>query len=503
MQIALKLNGIRKAFSNNQVLHDVGFELAAGEVTALLGANGAGKSTLVKILSGVHRRDAGSIELFGEPFDPHTPAEAMARGVVTVHQNINEGVVPDLDIASNLLLEHLATGQSGLWLNKRAMHRKAAAIAAQVGLHAAPGTLVSALSLADRQRVSIARAMAYEPRVLVLDEPTSSLSAVEALRLFELIDRLRDQGVAILYISHRMSDIRRLADRIIAMRDGSITGTFVDKPLDIASAVHAMLGRAVEDMRIEVSECQQPALTLSQLALAPGARPFDLDLHEGEIVAVTGLVGSGKSALANVLFGLQQPTAGRMQLGATDYRPQTPGEAIRAGVFLCPRDRGNNAVVPDFNLTRNITLPFLGRYSTFSWMNRRQEQQKSTALIKELDIVCQSADDLIGTLSGGNQQKVIVARWLAETARVLILDEPFQGVDIQARRDISDRLRKSAGRRATLVLVSEIDEAMEVADRIVVLAEYTLAGDHVNRDLDMEQLLVEVSSAGKAKADAA
>jgi simple sugar transport system ATP-binding protein len=300
-----------------------------------------------------------------------------------------------------------------------------------------------------------------------------------------------------------MSDIRRLADRIIAMRDGSITGTFIDKPLDITSAVNAMLGRAVEDMRIEISECQKPALTLSQLVLAPGAEPFDLGLHEGEIVAVTGLVGSGKSALANVLFGLQQPTTGSMQLGATEYRPQTPGEAIRAGVFLCPRDRGNNAVVPDFNLTRNITLPFLGRYSTFSWMNRRQEQQKSTALIKELGIVCQSSDDLIGTLSGGNQQKVMVARWLAETARVLILDEPFQGVDIQARRDISDRLRKTAGRRATLVLVSEIDEAMEVADRIVVLAEHTLAGEHVNRDLDMEQLLVEVSSAAKARADAA
>lgn len=503
MSIALHVSGIQKAFGSNQVLHDIGFKLMAGDVTVLMGANGAGKSTLVKILSGVHPRDDGRIELYGEPFDARTPSAAVASGVVTVHQNINDGVVPDLDIASNLLLEQLATGQTGFWLNRRALYDKAAHIAELVGLDAPLDTAVRSLSLADRQLVSIARAMAYEPRVLILDEPTSSLSATEANRLFRLIDRLREQGVAILYISHRMSDIRRLADHIITLRDGRISGIFTDRPLDLSGAVNAMLGRSVEDMRIELANSETPALTLSQVVLAPGARAFDLTVNEGEIVAITGLVGSGKSRLADVLFGLSRPLSGSMQLGSVDYAPTSASDAIRTGVFLCPRDRGYNSMIPDFNLVRNITLPFLPRYSTFSWINKRRERIRSAELIEELGVVCQSTDDTIGSLSGGNQQKVAVARWLAEESRVLILDEPFQGVDIQARRDIGERLRRTAGKRATLVLVSEIDEAMEIADRIVVIAEHTLVGEHINEDIDMDQLLAEVASEENQGANAA
>jgi simple sugar transport system ATP-binding protein len=494
MSIALRVNGIRKAFGSNQVLHDVSFELPAGEVTILMGANGAGKSTLVRILSGVHARDSGDIDLFDIPFDARTPAAAMASGVVTVHQNISEGVVPDLDIASNLLLEQLARGETGFWLKRRRLHARAAEIAQRVGLHASTDTLVRSLSLADRQLVSIARAMAYRPRVLILDEPTSSLSTTEANRLFTLIDSLREQGVAVLYISHRMSDIRRLADRIITMRDGRISGVFTSKPLDTAGAVNAMLGRDVEDMCLAIHEGKVPALSMHGLKLTPGSRAFDLTLHEGEIVVVTGLVGSGKSELANVLFGLQSAHGGTMQLGAAPYHPRSVRDAIRAGVFLCARDRTANSLVPDFSLTRNITLPFLFRYSHFSWLDCRHERRRASELIQELGVVCQSADDSIGSLSGGNQQKVVVARWLAEPARVLILDEPFQGVDIQARRDIAERLRRTAGRRATLVLVSEIDEAMEIADRIVVIAEHTLVGEHRNEDIDMDRLLVDVAS---------
>ncbi len=503
MSTTLQLKGIRKAFGSNQVLHDIGFELQAGNVTVLMGANGAGKSTLVRILSGVHKRDTGDIILLGRTFNPKTPMDAVAQGVVTVHQGINDGVVPDLDIASNLLLEYLATGGSGFWIRQGALKKKAQALADLVGISSSLDTPVHALSLADRQLVAIARAMAYEPRVMILDEPTSSLSAAEADTLFSLIDKLREHGVAILYISHRMSDIRRLADRIVVMRDGQISANLVEQPLPLNEAVNAMLGRSMDNTTLTISQTTTPSLRLSNAVLAQGAHPFDMTVHEGEVVAIVGLVGSGKSALANVLFGINPLISGTLQLADKPYCPTSPAKAIAAGVFLCPRDRGSNAVVPDFNLTHNITLPFLHKYSRFSWLRTRHEEKRSQQLLDEIGVVYQNSNDNIGTLSGGNQQKVSVARWLSESCRLLILDEPFQGVDIQARRDIGTHLRNAAGTRATLVLVSEIDEATEIADRIIVIAEHTLAGEQINQEPDLDLLLSMMASANNLGTTAA
>lgn len=503
MSTTLQLKGIKKAFGSNQVLHDIGFELAPGSVTVLMGANGAGKSTLVKILSGVHKRDAGDIALLGKPFTPNTPMDAVAQGVVTVHQSINDGVVPDLDIASNLLLEHLATGESGFWIRESVLRKKAKALAELVGLSAPLDTAVHTLSLADRQLVSIARAMAYEPRVLILDEPTSSLSATEADRLFSLIDKLRDHDVAILYISHRMSDIRRLANSIVVMRDGRISANLKEHPLPLNTAVAAMLGRSMDDMTLSLANTTTPGLTLSNAVLKPGAHPFNLTVNEGEVVAVIGLVGSGKSALADALFGLTGLHAGTMQLANAPYIPSSPANAIASGVFLCPRDRGTNAVIPDFNLTRNITLPFLSKYSRLSWLKKRLEKERSKHILDDMGVVYQTPNDDVSTLSGGNQQKVSVARWLSEPCRLLILDEPFQGVDIQARRDIGTRLRSTAGTRATLVLVSEIDEAIEIADRIIVIAAHTIVGEHSNNQPDLDLLLSMMASATSPEVTAA
>lgn len=493
--IAIKAQGVCKAFGPNEVLRDISFTLPAGQVTVLMGANGAGKSTLVKILSGVHSLDRGSLCLFDSPYAPVSPRDAMASAVVTVHQSIDEGVIPDLDIASNLLLEQLARGNTGFWLRRSSLHARARELTALVGLDAPVDTPVHTLSLADRQRVAIARAMSFEPKVLILDEPTSSLSANEADRLFELIDRLRSEGVAILYISHRMSDIRRISDRIITLRDGQISGLFEEQPLDLPAAVNAMLGRIVDDAVIEPVSSDAPAFQMTGVSLRPDSVPFDLTLHKGEVVAVCGLVGSGKTALGNALFGLEKPNSGTMMLAGRPYAPRSTGEAVTSGVFLCPKDRARNAVIPDFDLAGNMSLPFLKHYSSLSWLSRTRERRKAATSIEELDVVCQSYSDQIGTLSGGNQQKVMVARWLAEPCQLLVLDEPFQGVDIQARRDIGNRLRRTAPDRGTLVLVSEIDEALEIADRIIVISEHTLVNEHLNRDVDLDRLLQEVAAA--------
>lgn len=492
-ETAIAIRGLTKAFGRYAVLRGIDLELRAGEVTVLMGANGAGKSTLVKVLCGVHRADAGEVRLAGAPFDPAGPAEALRAGVVTVHQNINDGVVPGLDVASNLLLDSLAEGR-GLFLNRRAMHAEARRIAEAVGLDIDVSRPLAGVSLADRQLVAIARAMARRPRLLILDEPTSSLSLAEAQRLFTLIDRLRAEGVAILYISHRMSDIRRLADRIVSMRDGQISGLFEAAPLDYAGAVRAMLGHEITEVDIAIPPPGHPVLTARGLQLRPGSAPFDLALHENEVVAIIGLVGSGKTDLAGVLFGLQAPAGGQMELDGRPHAPGAPGQAVAAGVFLSAKDRRSNAVIPGFDIQRNLTLPFTPRHAgLLGLMRRASERALAGRVVAEMGVVCQSPRDEIMTLSGGNQQKVMVGRWMAEASRLLILDEPFQGVDIQARHDIGRRLRDSAARRATLVLCAEVDEALEVADRILVMSEHSLVGDHRNMDIDLAALMAEVA----------
>ncbi|VAW17356.1 Ribose ABC transport system, ATP-binding protein RbsA (TC 3.A.1.2.1) [hydrothermal vent metagenome] len=489
---AVKIVGITKAFGANNVLRGIDLDLPAGKVTVLMGANGAGKSTLVKILSGVYPANGGTVMLYGDRFDPASPAAAINAGIVTVHQSISDGVIPDLDIASNLMLDQLARPGSGFFLNRREMHRQAREIAAAMALDVDVRQLVSELGLADRQLVAIARAMARKPKLLILDEPTSSLSATEATRLFKLLDHLRSLGVAILYISHRMSDIHAIADRIVSMRDGRISGIFTDSPLDYEGAVKAMLGHSMSEVNIDIPQVGAPVMRLSDICLLPDSKPFSLDLMANEVIAITGLVGSGKTEFADILFGLSKPFSGAMNLLGTPYHPASQRQAIEKGVFLCPKDRASNAVVADFDITKNITVPFLARHSVFSFINASSEHKTARRMISDLGIICQSEADEINSLSGGNQQKVMIGRWLAEASNLLVLDEPFQGVDIKARRDIGNKIRQSAKGRATIVLVAEMDEAVEIADRIVVMNDHTIVGNHPNSNINLEQVLAEV-----------
>lgn len=488
-----RVEGLRKSFGRNEVLGGVSLDLYAGEVTVLMGANGAGKSTLVKIVSGVYENGGGTMTLADQDFAPNTPAEAIRAGVVTVHQNINDGVVADLDVATNLTLDRLSGRGVPTLFNPVRVRREAKAVANRMGLAIDLKARVNDLSLADRQMVAIARALAHQPKVLILDEPTSSLSSAEADRLFALVDRLREQGVAILYISHRMSDIRRLADRIVSMRDGIVSGAFDTKPLDYEGAVNAMLGRKIRLDQIVARSSAKPVLTVENLRIAHGARPISLTLGDGEVVAITGLVGVGKTALAETLFGVRKPFAGTMTMNGKPYMPRSAGDAIAAGVFLVAKDRATSGIVGGFNIERNVSLPFLKRMSNFSVLRRRRERATARRQIEELGIVCRSEKDEMSALSGGNQQKVMVARWMAQDAALFILDEPFQGVDISARRDIAAKLRASANGRATLLFVTEIDEALETADRILVMSEHTIVGEHRNADVDLDRLLAEVA----------
>lgn len=489
----LEIKGLEKSFGRNHVLRGIDLHLNAGEVVVLMGANGAGKSTLVKVLCGFHGSDAGSVTLGGEDYRPSDAAAAIAHGVVTVHQSIDDGVIPDLDVATNLMLNRLTEPGARLMVRDRALRAAARSVADNMGLVVDVRARVADLSVADRQMIAIARAMAYEPKILILDEPTSSLSASEAERLFSLVDRLRGQGVAILYISHRMSDIRRIADRIVCMRDGEVSGVFAESPLDFDGAVTAMLGHSMTDVDIEVQTGKAPILEIDGIGLKNGSAPIALSVADGEVVAITGLLGSGKSQLADIIFGLKSAQSGQMRIDGVRYAPTSAAEAIGAGVFMSSKDRSTNAVIPDFDIANNMTLPFLRNFSGLTVLKTRAQRAAANDMIAQIGVVCQSDKDGITTLSGGNQQKVMIGRWLLEDCRVLLLDEPFQGVDIGARRDIGNHIRATAAGRATLVFVAELDEALEIADRIIVLNEGMIAGEHANKDIDLNALIAQVS----------
>ncbi len=490
-----KLRGIGKSFGTNDVLRGIDLDLFAGEIVVLMGANGAGKSTLVKLICGYHSLDSGDMELDGNPYLPVDPAGAISAGIVTVHQSIDDGVIPDLDIATNLMLDHLTRPNAGLWVHDRKLRQEATTIAQSMGITTDVRTKVAHLGVADRQMIAIARAMARSPKVLILDEPTSSLSATEAERLFALLDTLRDKGVAILYISHRMSDIRRVADRIVSMRDGAISGVFNDKPLEYDNAVTAMLGHAMTDINITPVESGSPILEIRNLQLEADSPLINLSACDGEVIAISGLLGSGKSRLAEILFGQRKPYGGSLLIDGAPYVPESAGDAVEWGVHLSPKDRGTNAVIPTFNITDNISLPFLRSFTRLGLLSGNRQKHSAENMINQMGVVCQSAKDGINTLSGGNQQKVMIGRWLLKPCRLLLLDEPFQGVDIGARRDIGRHIRASAKGRATIVFVAEIDEALEIADRIVVLHESQIVGEHRNTNIDLNVLIAQVSGA--------
>ncbi|MFT5896089.1 MAG: simple sugar transport system ATP-binding protein [bacterium] len=492
---ACKLRGISKSFGTNNVLCGIDLDLYSGEIVVLMGANGAGKSTLVKLICGYHNLDSGTMELDGQAYSPADPASAITAGVVTVHQSIDDGVIPDLDVATNLMLDHLTRPNASLWVRDRLLRKEAAIVAQSMGITTDVRTKVADLGVADRQMIAIARAMARSPNVLILDEPTSSLSATEADKLFILLDSLREKGVAILYISHRMSDIRRVADRIVCMRDGTISGLFDQQPLDYDNAVTAMLGHAMTDVNISPAPGVKPVLEIRDLKLTENSAPINLTAHDGEVIAIAGLLGSGKSRLAEILFGLHNAFAGTMHIDAKQYCPKSATEAVESGVHMSPKDRSSNAVISTFNITDNLSLPFLRSFTRLGLLSGSKQRHAADQMINQIGIVCQSAKDSINTLSGGNQQKVMIGRWLLEPCRLLLLDEPFQGVDIGARRDIGKHIRGSASGRATLVFVAEIDEALEIADRVIVLHESQIVGEHDNNNIDLNTLIAQVSGA--------
>jgi simple sugar transport system ATP-binding protein len=494
----VEIRDITMSFGSNPVLRGVDMDIPHGQVTALLGANGAGKSTLIKVLSGVYPQHGGTVRIGGEPVHLITPADSRNVGIETVHQRIDEGIIPGLSVAENLLFERIVSGTIRAISSLRSMLKPAKEVAQALELDWSDSFLrkdVFELGIADKQLLTLARALSRLPKLLVLDEPTSALSQVEVDRLFEVIRRMRTRGVSILYVSHRLSEIESLADNLVVLRDGTIRGG-QRAPFNWDIALTHMLGeqavRAMEEF--QERRGSQVCLSMKSIKLFQRSKPFDLTVNKGEVLGVVGLLGSGKSELARGIFGADKFLEGTMKLGGIGFRPSAPAAAIKRRVFLVPEDRAAESMLPGWSIAQTVSLPFLKQFTPGFILSFGAERSEGLRIIEDLGVIATGPDQDVDALSGGNQQKVVVGRWLQGEPQLLLLDEPFRGVDIGARREISRKVRFVAGHDdAVIVLTSDIDEALEVADRIVVLVDGEIRFDSYVTQTSREQILSKMS----------
>jgi len=480
----LELIGIEKSFPGVRALRGVDLDVRPGEIHCVVGENGAGKSTLIKILAGVYQADAGEIRVLGTPRHFTKPHEAQAAGLAFVFQELN--VVEHLSVADNM---SLGLEPARVRWDRAASQRSAADHLRDLGVDIDPVSPMQRLRPAERQLVMIAKALSTSAKAIVMDEPTAALTETEIVRLFDIIKRLRSQGVAVLYVSHRLDEVFELADRITVLRDGQRVATRPAGELDRSSVIALMVGRVLDN--IYEHPVRTPGDEALRLEAVGGARGrvagVDLVVHAGEVVGLSGIVGSGRTELARLVFGAEPLEAGRMFLWGEPYRPTGPADAIRHGVGLVPEERRTQGIVGVLTVRENISMAAAGRVSRLGIVNRGADRRLAETYRSKLNIRTPGVEQAIRLLSGGNQQKAVLAKWLATEARVLVLDEPTRGVDVGAKAEIFHLVNElAAAGNAILMISSELEEIVAFCDRVAVMRDgtlvRTLAGAEINRE---------------------
>jgi len=483
---------ISKTFGATKALSDVSFDFYNSEIFAMVGANGAGKSTFIKILCGFYPDYEGEIYINDELVKFKSPRDAYEAGIQVVHQSIEQGIVQNMSVAENLALEQIVSPEASFVYNKEDIETKAIEIAKKMGIeYLDMKQNIQDIKQSEKQMITIARALATKPKLLILDEPTSSISDKEAEVLFETLFRLKEEGVSILYISHYLHEIKRIADRVGVIRDGKY-GDLLHKPLEVSTIVQAMVGdieTSVPSSYDYETQDKKLILELKDLLVEGSNHPINIKIYEGEIAGLIGLIGAGKTELAETLFGIRQPISGEILLNGKSIDIKNIHQAIKNGIHMVPENRAVNAILPEESIKDNITLPFLDYFSKKAILQKDKEINSANNMIKNMGIKCESYLAGIGSLSGGNQQKVVVARWLLMEHNIIILDEPFQGVDIKSRKDINTYLRETTKHSSVLLISSDIDELMDVSDKIIVMNKGKVLSEEKTLQIDRDKLL--------------
>jgi len=485
----IEFRSVTKQFGGVMALRDVTLNVGQGECHGLMGENGAGKSTLGKALAGIHRPDRGEIVIAGERPDLSCPRNAIAAGVAMVHQEL--AFCPDLSVAENLCMGRYPR-RLGLVLDQQEMHCRAEELLARIGVELDVRTLMRDLSTAQEQLVQIAAAVGTKPRILVFDEPTSSLSEPESQRLFELIESLKAGGLTIIYVSHRMPELFRLCDKISVLRDGAYVGTLEKGEMTQDAVVQMMIGRSVQEYFGETAHGKpgDTVLTVHNLSSRSAFRDISFEIKAGEVVGFAGLVGAGRSEVARAIFGLDPEATGIVRIAGEDLKLGSVKNALRAGVGMVPEDRKRQGCVLGMSCRENVSMAILDRLGHFGFLDQKQEKTVAADLIDQLRVKTASMDAPVNSLSGGNQQKIVIAKWLARGGKLLIVDEPTRGVDVGAKAAIHALLDELAGKGLAIMLISsELPEVLNLSHRIMVMREGRLAGELAKADASQEAVL--------------
>ena len=487
----LELRGIQKRFPGVHALKGVSLEVRPGEVVALLGENGAGKSTLMKIVGGVEQPDAGDILVDGARVTVPDVQRAAALGIAFIHQELN--VVDNLDVAGNVLLGREPTRFGALRVLDRArMRAMVRPYLDELGLDVSPDTPLSALSIAQQQLVEIAKALSLDARVLIMDEPTSSLTMAETSRLHAVVADLRSRGVGVIYITHRLGEVREIADRAVVLRDGANAGALQKHELTHDNMVRLMVGREIGvEPRSAASGAAAGYFRVDRLRTRRYPQhEVSFSVGKGEILGVAGLVGAGRSEVARAIFGVEPPLSGTVSIGGESHAMKDSTGAIRLGVFLVPEDRRLSGLVVDFSIRENVTLPALERYAAHGLVSTAKERDMTETMVRRLNVKTPSIEARTANLSGGNQQKVVLAKWLALEPSVLIVDEPTRGIDVGSKAEIYALLRDLARAGVAIVMISsDMEEILHQSDRIAVMHEGRITGVLDRADATEERVM--------------
>lgn len=492
----LRMTGITKSFPGVRALAGVDLSVNEGEVHCLLGQNGAGKSTLIKVLAGAHQPDDGEIVWQGNPTRFKSPVDAMRLGIATIYQELD--LVEHLSVAENITLGHEPTC-AGFVVRPRVARESAAALLSRLGHpEIDPAAPVAGLSAAQQQIVSMARALSHDARLIVMDEPSAALDPDEVRNLFRIVDRLTADGVAVVYISHRLEEIRQIGDRVTVLKDGrSVADGLPTRSTPTSDIVALMTGRSVDHVfpfsprtADPVTSEVAPVLRVQGLCRQGEFESLDLEVRPGEIVGLAGLVGSGRTEILETVYGARRPTSGQVFVDGEEVRPGDVRAAVRAGIGLAPEERKAQALLMLESVTRNVSVSTLSRFSRLGWIDRTAERAAAQQVTRDLVLRPDNTDTQVKNLSGGNQQKAVLARWLLRGCRVLLLDEPTRGVDIGARVELYAVIRRLADEGlAVLVVSSEIPEVLGLADRVLVLREGRVVHTSPARELDEHRVL--------------